>query len=55
MNKKFFAFVNISEIEVLRVREHQEGAIRLAFQRKKDLEKAMEILKARDLSVVKRS
>ncbi|MEL7565130.1 MAG: prephenate dehydrogenase [Dehalobacterium sp.] len=47
--------VNISEIEVLRVREHQEGAIRLAFQRKEDMEKSMEILKARGLSVAVRS
>lgn len=48
--------VNISEIEVLRVREDQEGAIRLAFQRKEDLEKSMEILiKEKGLSVVARS
>lgn len=47
--------VNIAEIEVLRVRENQEGAIRLAFQRKDDLEKSIKILMEKGISVTARS
>ena len=43
--------INIAEIEVLRVREHREGTIRLAFQRKDERDKAIAILKEQGLSV----
>ncbi len=46
--------VNISEIEVLRVRDNQEGAIRLAFQKKADLDQSMNILKAKGISARRR-
>jgi prephenate dehydrogenase len=45
------ADVNIAEIEVLRVRENHEGAIRLAFQQQSDLDKALIILKDKGISV----
>ncbi|MCR6545863.1 prephenate dehydrogenase [Dehalobacterium formicoaceticum] len=45
------AEVNIAEIEVLRVRENHEGAIRLAFQHQSDLDKALIILREKGLSV----
>lgn len=46
--------INVSEIEVLPVRENHEGAIRLGFQRKDILEKAEEILKSQGLKVQRR-
>jgi prephenate dehydrogenase len=38
------ASVNISDIEVLRVREGERGSIKLGFRRKEELQKAREVL-----------
>lgn len=46
--------VNISEIEVLQVRENQEGTIRLAFQKKSDLDCALDILLKQGIPVKRR-